>query len=111
MNSKRSIHELQDASNEEMLYGTVLTLKGGEESRSFLRDLCTPDELRSLAGRWAVVKLVREEQSHEHIRLQTGLSLATIGRVASAVKAGSGGFGIACARIESADNFSFPTGA
>ena len=53
------------------------------ELRNFLVDLCTPAELRSMAERWHVAKLLDQgSQSYREINTNTGVSTTTISRVA-----------------------------
>jgi len=53
------------------------------EMETFLIDLCTPAELRVLAERWHVAKLLDGGVlSYRDINAQTGVSTTTIGRVA-----------------------------
>lgn len=53
------------------------------ELRNFLVDLCTPAELRSMAERWHVAKLLDQgTQSYREINTNTGVSTTTISRVA-----------------------------
>ena len=40
------------------LFDTVLTLRTRAEAERFFRDLCTLGELRDMAQRWAVVRLL-----------------------------------------------------
>ena len=54
---------------------------------TFLKDLCTPAELRSLEERWKVCQLLAKENlSYREIHTITGASLTTIGRVARFLK-------------------------
>lgn len=54
-----------------------------QEMRRFLVDLCSPAELRALAERWHVARLLDEDQlSYRQISERTGVSTTTIGRVA-----------------------------
>ena len=49
----------------------------------FLIDLCSPAELRALAERWHVARLLDEGRlSYRQISDMTGVSTTTIGRVA-----------------------------
>ncbi len=73
-----SIEELIDA---------LLLLENKQEAERFLKDLCTPQEMETLAERWKVCKLLnREDLSYREIHEQTGASLATITRVARFLK-------------------------
>ncbi len=69
------------------LYQALLALKTEEECKSFLADLCTPQEIRVLSERWRVCQLLdKGELSYRAIHEATGASLATIGRVARFLK-------------------------
>ena len=58
-----------------------------DEMERFLVDLCTPAELRALAERWHVAKLLDStDLSYRDINAQTGVSTTTIGRVARFLK-------------------------
>lgn len=64
------------------LCDALLTPGGPGEMRDLLRDLCTPAELRSLAERWHVARLLDEtEMSYRDINIATGVSTTTIVRV------------------------------
>jgi len=65
------------------LFHAVLQLKSPEECDAFFRDLCTPAEITALTERWRVAQLLNQKQlSYREIHDKTGISLATIGRVA-----------------------------
>ena len=57
-------------------------LETSDEVMNFLRDLCTPQELKSLQERWEVCQLLADGAlSYRQICKQTGSSTTTIGRV------------------------------
>lgn len=65
------------------LFEALLLLKTPEEIGRFFKDLCTPQEIKALAERWRVCKLLNQGTlSYREINSLTGASLATIGRVA-----------------------------
>lgn len=65
------------------LYEALLLLQTTEEMSKFFKDLCTPQEIKALAERWRVCKLLNQGNlSYREISGLTGASLATIGRVA-----------------------------
>lgn len=71
----------------EELIKTLLTIKNKNEMARFLKDLCTPQEISTLAERWRVCKLLYEDKlSYREINALTGASLATITRVARFLK-------------------------
>jgi TrpR-related protein YerC/YecD len=69
------------------LYEALLLLKNTQEVGRFFNDLCTPQEIKALAERWSVCKLLAQETlSYREINALTGASLVTIGRVARFLK-------------------------
>ncbi len=69
------------------LIEALLLLETKQEAERFLKDLCTPQEMQTLAERWKVCKLLnKEELSYREIHEKTGASLATITRVARFLK-------------------------
>jgi TrpR-related protein YerC/YecD len=44
------------------LVDALLALEGRDEAMAFLRDLCTLGEIRDMAQRWAVARLLDEAQ-------------------------------------------------
>ena len=60
----------------------LLTPRSREQMRQLLRDLCTPSEVRALAERWHVARLLDAgELSYRDIHERTGVSTTTIVRV------------------------------
>jgi TrpR-related protein YerC/YecD len=74
------------------LLDAFLRLDDREEAAAFLRDLCTLGELRDLAQRWAVVRLLAEGLHYSEISRRSGASTATITRIASWLNHGEGGY-------------------
>lgn len=65
------------------LYEAMLKLKTPDEVRRFMRDLCTPAELRTFEGRWLVAQLLYDgDYSYRKINEETGVSSTTVTRVA-----------------------------
>ena len=64
------------------LCAALLTARTGEEMRRLLLDLCTPAEIRSMAERWHVARLLDEtDLPYREIHDRTGVSTTTIVRV------------------------------
>jgi len=74
------------------LFGAILRLESPEEAAHFFRDLCTLGELRDLAQRWAVVRMLDQGLHYAEISKRTGASTATITRIASWLRHGEGGY-------------------
>jgi TrpR-related protein YerC/YecD len=70
----------------------ILSLSTVEEGERFFTDLCTPAELRAMADRWKVAKLLNQEIPYREIYDRTGVSTATITRVARALLFGESGY-------------------
>ena len=80
------------------LIDAILGLEDPAEAAAFLRDLCTFGELRDLAQRWAVVRLLDAGLHYSEISRTTGASTATITRIASWLNHGEGGYRAALAK-------------
>ena len=67
----------------EDLCRALLTPRDPEEMAGLLADLCTPAEVRTLAERWHVARLLAEtDLTYRDIHDATGVSTTTIVRVA-----------------------------
>lgn len=73
------------------LFEAVLSLKDTEECAAFFSDLCTPAELDALAGRWTVARLLDRGLPYREISNKTGISTATVTRVARCLTYGRDG--------------------
>jgi TrpR-related protein YerC/YecD len=76
----------------EALFEAILRLDDVAETERFFRDLCTLTELRDMAQRWGVVRLLDAGLHYAEISRQTGASTATITRIASWLNHGEGGY-------------------
>src|SRR5207245_9781862 len=74
------------------LFKTIAGLKSPEETERFFRDLCTIPELHTLAHRWEVAKLLDQGVHYADIAERTGASTATITRINSWRRFGTGGY-------------------
>ena len=83
----------------ERLFEAVLTLETKEECRLFFEDVCTIQELDSIAQRLEVAKLLFAGKSYAEINKLTGASTATICRVSKCVNYGDGGYKTAIERL------------
>jgi TrpR-related protein YerC/YecD len=89
-------------SDVEALLDAVVRLEDRDEVAAFLRDLCTLGELRDLAQRWAVVRLLHQGLHYAEISKRTGASTATITRIASWLHHGEGGYQAMLAKLDTA---------
>jgi len=86
----------------EALFGAILRLDDSGETERFFRDLCTLTELRDMAQRWAVVRLLDAGLHYAEISRRTGASTATITRIASWLNHGEGGYREMLAKLDAA---------
>lgn len=74
------------------LYDAVSLLRTASECERFFADLCTPGELASMADRWHTARLLAQGVPYRSIYSRTGVSTATVTRVARALTHGDGGY-------------------
>ena len=86
----------------EALLQAILTLETTDEAERFFRDLCTLNELRDMAQRWAVVRMLENGLHYAEISRTTGASTATITRIASWLNHGEGGYREMLAKLDAA---------
>ena len=65
----------------EQLFEAILSLKDKEQCYNFFEDICTISELKALAQRLEVARMLDEGCIYEEIVSKTGASTATISRV------------------------------
>lgn len=94
---RKDIHS--DAVNQ--LFEAILSLRDEEECYSFFSDICTVNELLSLAQRFEVGVRLMNEETYQEISRATGASTATISRVNRLLGDPSAGIEMAAARIQS----------
>ncbi|MBQ8371980.1 MAG: hypothetical protein IJX38_03470 [Clostridia bacterium] len=67
-------------------------LKGADECRMFLEDICSIKELEAISQRLKVAALLKSGCNYQDIIAKTGASTATISRVNKCLRFGSGGY-------------------
>lgn len=85
------------------LFRAILAMESNDECERFFRDLCTLSELRALTERWQVVRKLEAGMSYRAISDETGVSTATITRVAHWLQHGEGGYRLALDRLPPPD--------
>jgi TrpR-related protein YerC/YecD len=97
----------------EALFDAILRLDSRVDAERFFRDLCTLTEIRDMAQRWAVVRLLDEGMHYAQISRQTGASTATITRIASWLNHGEGGYrdALALLRAKGASEIPYSVGS
>jgi TrpR-related protein YerC/YecD len=84
--------------SENELYATIASLRTTDETRRFLRDLCTRSELEAMAHRWEVAKLLDEGLPYLEVAKRAHASTTTVTRVAQWLRNGEGGYRLALKR-------------
>ena len=88
-----------DNTTTDNLIAAVLALKNIEEAKLFFRDLLTENELLEFGRRWQAAQLLNANTSYSQIEKETGLSSATIARIAKWLNSGQGGYRLMLDRI------------
>ena len=87
-----------DSKEHTRLYDALLSMETREEMRGFLDDLCTIQEINSLAQRYEMARLLKQGFTYAQIAEKTGASTATISRVNRCLVYGAGGYRTALKR-------------
>ena len=82
------------------LFDGILKLKTREECYAFFEDLCTMNELLSMAQRLEVAKMLVEHRTYIDIADQTGASTATISRINRTLNYGNDGYELVLDRMK-----------
>jgi len=96
--------DLSKVDHIDMLAKAFLALENEEECLRLLDDLLTVTEIKALAQRIVVAKLLRERKSYNEIVSKTGASSTTVSRVNRCLVYGDGGYETVLARIGDDNN-------
>ncbi len=83
----------------DQLFNAILSLKDLDECYRFFDDLCTINEIQSLAQRLEVARMLQEGKTYHKIETETGASTATISRVKRCLNYGNDAYSMALTRI------------
>lgn len=83
----------------EILFQAVLKLETKDECYRFFEDIATINELKALAQRIQVAKMLRDKKVYTEIAEKTGASTATISRVNKCLNYGQDGYNIVLDRL------------
>ncbi|VYU17934.1 TrpR-like protein YerC/YecD [Clostridium tertium] len=84
----------------DLFFEAVLKLQTIDECYSFFEDVATINELKALAQRIQVAKLLNEKKVYTEIAEETRASTATISRVNKCLNYGTGGYNLILERLE-----------
>lgn len=94
------VNELLQAKDVQQLIKALLCLRTEDESARLLSDICTVNELKSLAQRLEVAALLQSGYTYNQVEEMTGASTATISRVKRFLEYGAGGYKLVLERLE-----------
>ncbi len=83
--------KLKDAITDDF-FRAILALDNLDECYAFFEDVCTVSEIKSLAQRFQVAKMLNEGKTYIEIFESTKVSTATISRVKRALEYGADGY-------------------
>ncbi len=78
--------------NVDFLFEAVLNIQTLEECYDFFEDLCTVTEIKAMAQRIVVAKMLRDKMVYSEVAAETGASTATISRVNRSLQYGCNGY-------------------
>lgn len=81
------------------LFSAVLLLQDADECYRFFDDLCTVGEVKALAQRLEVAKMLNANKTYAEISESTGASTATISRVRRFLQSEAGGYRLILRRL------------
>ncbi|KKB35732.1 YerC/YecD family TrpR-related protein [Bacillus thermotolerans] len=84
----------------DQLFNAILSLRDLEECYLFFDDLCTVNEIQSLAQRLEVARMLKEGKTYHKIENSTGASTATISRVKRCLNYGNDAYQLVLDRIK-----------
>ena len=81
------------------LFEAILLLNSIEECYNFFEDICTISEIKALAQRLEVAKMLQDKKTYTDIGEKTGASTATISRVNRSLNYGADGYKMVLERL------------
>jgi TrpR-related protein YerC/YecD len=84
----------------ELLFSAILSLETKEDCYRFFEDVCTAGELKAIAQRFYVAKLLSERRTYQEIEKRTKTSTATISRINRCLKYGADGYKTAIEKLK-----------
>jgi TrpR-related protein YerC/YecD len=92
------------------LLAAFLALKTEDEAKRFLRDLMTTQEIKEFANRLSAADFLASDMQYNFISERTGLSSATIARIAKWLGGTLGGYRLVLNRLHHKNSSSFGKG-
>ena len=86
-------------SENENLVDAILALENRDETRRFLRDLLTEDEIAEFSKRFKAAQMLLDKIPYSIIEQTTGLSSTTVARVAKWLNGKQGGYKLIISKL------------
>jgi TrpR-related protein YerC/YecD len=83
----------------DQLFNAILLLKNMDECYNFFEDIGTISEIKALAQRLEVARMLRDKKTYSDISEKTGASTATISRVNRCLNYGADGYRLVLDRM------------
>ena len=96
---KEKKEKIREILLKEMEDKNILKLENEDECYKFFEDIATINELKSLAQRMQVAKMLKEKKVYTEIAEVTGASTATISRVNKCLNYGEEGYNLVLDRL------------
>lgn len=93
------MNKLKDR-NVDLLFEAILTIRNIEECYNVFEDLCTVPEIKAIAQRLYVAKMLSEGHVYSDIVKETKASTATISRVKRCLEYGKDGYRLVLDRVK-----------
>lgn len=90
--SNQSMEDILNTPEANQLFHALVGIQNTQDMKNVMRDLCTISELKSMIERLEVARRVNAGETYRHIAEETGVSSATITRVAHWLKYGNRGY-------------------
>jgi TrpR-related protein YerC/YecD len=84
----------------DQLFNAILLLKNMDECYNFFEDIGTISEIKALAQRLEVARMLRDKKTYSDISEKTGASTATISRVNRCLNYGADGYRLVLDRMD-----------
>ncbi|TYO96269.1 YerC/YecD family TrpR-related protein [Desulfallas thermosapovorans] len=84
------------------LFEAILQLKDTDECYQFFEDICTVTEIKTMAQRLEVARMLQGNYTYGEIASRTGASTATISRVKRSLNYGADGYKTVLNRLKTA---------
>ena len=90
--------KIKDEANDK-LFEAILSLQSVDECYAFFEDICTVNEIKAMAQRLEVAKMLQAKRTYQEIQQTTHASTATISRVNRCLSYGSDGYKLILERV------------